>query len=153
PKTARVLIDGVETEIPIEDVEVGSIVIVRPGDSIPVDGVIIEGNTSIDESMLTGESIPVEKGPNDQVIGASINKNGYIKFKATQVGTDTVLAQIIKFVEEAQGSKAPIAKLADVIASYFVPVVIIIAVVSALAWFIAGKGTTFALSIFISVLV
>lgn len=153
PKTARVLIDGVETEIPIEDVEVGSIVIVRPGESIPVDGVIIEGNTSIDESMLTGESIPVEKGPNDQVIGASINKNGYIKFKATQVGTDTVLAQIIKFVEEAQGSKAPIAKLADVIASYFVPVVIIIAVVSALAWFIAGKGTTFALSIFISVLV
>ncbi|HHX79551.1 MAG TPA: copper-translocating P-type ATPase [Acholeplasmataceae bacterium] len=153
PKTARVLINGVEEEISIENVEVGSIVIVRPGESIPVDGVIIEGNTSIDESMLTGESIPVEKGPNDKVIGASINKNGYIKFKATQVGKDTVLAQIIKFVEEAQGSKAPIAKMADIIASYFVPVVIIIATISALAWFIAGRETTFALSIFISVLV
>jgi Cu+-exporting ATPase len=153
PKTARVIINGVEKEIAIEDVEVGSVVIVRPGESIPVDGVILEGNSAVDESMLTGESLPVEKGPKDKVVGASINKNGYIKFEATQVGKDTVLSQIIRFVEEAQGSKAPIAKLADIIASYFVPTVMIIAIISGLAWFISGKSTTFSLSIFISILV
>ena len=153
PETARILVDGTEKEIPIDEVESDAVVIVRPGESIPVDGVILEGHTTVDESMLTGESIPVEKGPGDAVVGASINKNGYIKFKATQVGKDTVLSQIIRFVEEAQGSKAPIAKTADVIASYFVPAVILIATVAGLAWFLAGKGTTFALSIFISVLV
>lgn len=153
PKTARVLVDGSEKEIPIEEVEVGAIVIVRPGESIPVDGIILEGNAAIDESMLTGESIPVDKGPNDKVVGASINKNGYLKFKATQVGKDTVLSQIIRFVEEAQGSKAPIAKTADIIASYFVPAVILIAIIAGLAWFLAKRDVSFAISIFISVLV
>ena len=153
PSTARVLRDGVESEIPAEDVRVGDVVIVRPGEKIPVDGVVIEGRSAVDESMLTGESIPVEKGPGDAVVGASINKNGFIKFKATQVGKDTVLSQIIRFVEEAQGSKAPIAKLADKIASRFVPAVILIAIVSGLAWYLKERDITFSLSVFISVLV
>jgi len=153
PKTAVVIHDGKEMVIPIEEVEVGDIILVKPGEKIPVDGEVIEGRTSVDESMLTGESIPVEKNPGDTVIGASINKNGTIKFKATKVGKDTALAQIIKLVEDAQGSKAPIAKMADIIAGYFVPVVMAIAVISGLAWFISGQPVIFSLTIFISVLV
>lgn len=153
PKTARVIIDGEEQIVSVEAVEPGAIIIVRPGERIPVDGVVIEGHSSVDESMLTGESIPVEKTVGSKVVGASINKNGLLKFQATKVGKDTVLAQIIRMVEEAQGSKAPIAKLADIIASYFVPTVIIIALVSFIAWLIAGKSFVFSLTIFISVLV
>lgn len=154
PKTATILRDGKEVEISIEEVEVGDVILVKPGEKMPVDGEVVEGTTSVDESMLTGESIPVEKNTGDKIIGASINKNGTIKYKATRVGKDTALAQIIKLVEDAQGSKAPIAKLADVISGYFVPVVIGIAVLSALAWyFLGGQSTVFALTIFISVLV
>ncbi|GAB6149724.1 heavy metal translocating P-type ATPase [Clostridium novyi] len=153
PKTALILQNGEEVIIPIEEVEKGDIIIVKPGERIPVDGVLIEGNSSIDESMLTGESIPVEKKVNDKVYGATINKNGYFKFKATKVGKDTALSQIIELVEKAQGSKAPIARLADTISSYFVPTVIIIAIVSSLSWYFSGKGLIFSLTIFISVLV
>ncbi|TDX51438.1 heavy metal translocating P-type ATPase [Orenia marismortui] len=152
-KTATVIHDGEEMTIPIEEVEVGDIILVKPGEKIPVDGTIVEGHTAVDESMLTGESIPVEKKVGDKVIGAALNKNGTIKFKATKVGKDTALAQIIKLVEEAQGSKAPIAKMADIIAGYFVPVVIGIAVLSGIAWYLTGAGSVFALTIFISVLV
>ncbi|MDB8805235.1 heavy metal translocating P-type ATPase [Romboutsia sp. 1001216sp1] len=154
PKTAIVIKSGKEIEIPIEEVEVGDVIIVKPGSKIPVDGIVIEGHTSVDESMLTGESIPVEKSVGDKVTGASINKNGSIKFKAEKVGADTALSQIIKLVEDAQGKKAPIAKLADTVSGYFVPTVITIAVVTALLWFtVGGKGVEFALTIFISVLV
>jgi Cu+-exporting ATPase len=154
PKTATIILGGKEVEVSIDEVEVGDIIVVKPGEKIPVDGEVIEGITSVDESMLTGESIPVEKNVGDQVIGASINKNGFIRYKATKVGKDTALAQIIKLVEDAQGSKAPIAKLADVISGYFVPIVIALAIISGLAWyFIGGESTTFALTIFISVLV
>ncbi len=154
PKTAIILKDGKEIDLSIEEVEVGDIIIVKPGEKMPVDGEVVEGNTSVDESMLTGESIPVEKTSGDNIIGASINKNGTIKYRATKVGKDTALAQIIKLVEDAQGSKAPIAKLADIISGYFVPVVLVIAAVSALAWyFIGDKSTIFSLTIFISVLV
>ncbi|MBU5485209.1 heavy metal translocating P-type ATPase [Clostridium sp. MSJ-11] len=154
PKTAMVIRNGKEVEITIEEVEVGDVIIVKPGEKMPVDGEVVEGTTSVDESMLTGESIPVEKNIGDKIIGASINKNGTIKYKATKVGKDTALAQIIKLVEDAQGSKAPIAKLADVISGYFVPIVIVLAVVSGLAWyFIGGESEIFALTIFISVLV
>jgi Cu+-exporting ATPase len=152
-KTATVIHDGEEMTIPIEEVEVGDIILVKPGEKIPVDGTIVEGHTAVDESMLTGESIPVEKKVGDKVIGAGLNKNGTIKFKATKVGKDTALAQIIKLVEEAQGSKAPIAKMADIISGYFVPVVIGIAILSGLAWYLAGTGAVFSLTIFISVLV
>ncbi|EES91065.1 copper-translocating P-type ATPase [Clostridium botulinum C] len=153
PKTALILQNGEEVTIPIEEVEIGDIVVVKPGDKIPVDGVVIEGNSSIDESMLTGESMPIEKTINDKIYGATINKNGYLKFKAMKVGKDTALSQIIDLVEKAQGSKAPIARLADIISSYFVPTVIIIAIISAISWYIAGKNTIFSLTIFISVLV
>ncbi|MGA1861290.1 heavy metal translocating P-type ATPase [Deferribacter thermophilus] len=153
PKTALIIKDGEEIEISVEEVEVGDIIIVKPGGRIPVDGVVIEGFTSVDESMLTGESIPVEKKPGDKVIGGSINKNGTIKFKAEKVGKDTILSQIIKLVEDAQGSKAPIARLADIVASYFVPAVILIAIFSSFGWYLAGAGYVFALKIFISVLV
>lgn len=153
PKTAVVIHDGKEITIPIEEVEVGDILLVKPGEKIPVDGEVIEGRTSVDESMLTGESIPVEKNIGSKVIGASINKNGSIKFKATKVGKDTALAQIIKLVEDAQGSKAPIAKLADVISGYFVPVVIAIAVIAGLVWYLSGMSVIFSLTIFIAVLV
>jgi len=154
PKTAIIIRDGKEVEISIEDVEVGDVIVVKPGEKMPVDGEVIEGTTAVDESMLTGESMPVEKNIGDNIIGASINKNGSIKYKATKVGKDTALAQIIKLVEDAQGSKAPIAKLADVISGYFVPVVIVLSIVSALAWyFLGGESTVFALTIFISVLV
>ncbi len=153
PKTAIVIQDGEEITIPIEEVEEGDIVLVKPGEKIPVDGVVIEGHTSIDESMLTGESIPVEKKSGDKVVGASINKNGVIRFKATKVGKDTALSQIIKLVEAAQGSKAPIAKLADIISGYFVPIVMGIALISGIAWYISGESVIFSLTIFISVLV
>ena len=154
PKTALIVKGNHEIEIPIDEVEVGDIIIVKPGSKIPVDGVVVEGHTSVDESMLTGESIPVEKNVGDNVTGASINKNGVIKFRAEKVGSDTVLAQIIKLVEDAQGKKAPIAALADTVSGYFVPTVIIIALVSATLWFIVGnKDLEFVLTIFISVLV
>ncbi|MER0281078.1 heavy metal translocating P-type ATPase [Clostridioides difficile] len=154
PKTAIVLVDGKEVETPIEEVGIGDIILVKPGTKIPVDGVVIEGYTSVDESMLTGESIPVEKNVGSKVTGASINKNGVIKFKAEKIGGDTALAQIIKLVEDAQGTKAPIAKLADTVSGYFVPIVIAIAVVASLLWFlVGGKDIIFVLTIFISVLV
>lgn len=153
PKTAIIIRDGKEIETPIEEVEVGDIIVVKPGEKMPVDGEVVEGTTSVDESMLTGESIPVEKNIGDKIIGASINKNGTIKYKATKVGKDTALAQIIKLVEDAQGSKAPIAKMADIISGYFVPVVMVIAVISAFAWYMSGETGVFALTIFISVLV
>ncbi|KXG77427.1 Copper-exporting P-type ATPase A [Fervidicola ferrireducens] len=141
-KTARVIRNGEEIEVPVEQVEVGDIVVVRPGEKIPVDGVIIEGYSSVDESMLTGESIPVEKRVGDEVIGATINKTGTFKFKATKIGKDTVLAQIVKLVEEAQGSKAPIQKLADQISGVFVPVVIAIALITFAVWyFVYGNFT------------
>ena len=153
PKTAIIIKDNKEIEIPIEEVEVGDVIVVKPGSKIPVDGIVVEGHTSVDESMLTGESIPVEKSVGSHVVGASINKNGTIKFKAEKVGSDTAISQIIKLVEDAQGSKAPIAKLADVISGYFVPIVFAIAVIVSIAWFISGKDIEFALSIFIAVLV
>lgn len=153
PKTATVIQDGKEMEIPIDEVETGDIILVRPGEKIPVDGVVITGRTSVDEAMLTGESIPVEKNPGSKVVGASINKNGTIEFKATRVGKDTTLSQIIQLVEDAQGSKAPIAKMADVISGYFVPIVIAIAIIAGLAWYISGESAVFSLTIFISVLV
>ncbi len=153
PKTATVISNGKEIELPIEDVEIDDIILVRPGEKIPVDGVVLEGNTSIDEAMLTGESMPVDKKIGDKVFAASINKNGMIKFQATKVGSDTALAQIIKLVEDAQGSKAPIAQMADIVSGYFVPVVCVIALVAFLAWFLTGQSLAFSLTIFISVLV
>jgi Cu+-exporting ATPase len=153
PKTATIIRNEKETEILIDEVEIGDIVIVKPGEKMPVDGEVVEGNTSVDESMLTGESIPVEKSIGDKIIGASINKNGSIKYRVTKVGKDTALSQIIKLVEDAQGSKAPIAKLADIISGYFVPVVMALALISSLAWLISGESGVFSLTIFISVLV
>ena len=153
PKTAIVIQDDKEIEIPIEEVEVGDIILVKPGEKIPVDGEVIEGYTTIDESMLTGESIPVDKKVGDKVIGASINKHGSIKFRATKVGSDTALAQIIKLVEDAQGSKAPIAQMADIVSGYFVPIVFVIATLSAAIWYFTGQDAVFALTIFIAVLV
>lgn len=153
PKAATVIHDEIEIEIPIDEVEVGDIIIVKPGEKIPVDGVVIKGYTSVDESMLTGESIPVEKSLGDKVTGGSINKNGSIKFKAEKVGKDTTLSQIIKLVEEAQGSKAPIAKMADIVSGYFVPIVMIIALISGIMWYLSGESLVFAMTIFISVLV
>ncbi|SHJ71738.1 Cu+-exporting ATPase [Tepidibacter formicigenes DSM 15518] len=153
PKTATVIQENKEIVISIEEVEVGDILLVKPGEKIPVDGVVVEGHSSVDESMLTGESIPVEKKIGDNVVGASINKNGVIKFKATKVGKDTALSQIVRLVEEAQGSKAPIAKLADIISGYFVPIVMAIALISGVAWYISGQSVVFSLTMFISVLV
>lgn len=153
PKTALVEKDGEEIEVLAEQVIKGDIVIVKPGSSIPVDGVIVSGSTSIDESMITGESIPVEKAEGDKVIGATINKSGYFKFEATNVNEDTTINKIIKLVEEASSSKAPIAKIADKISGIFVPVVITIAVVAAVVWIIMGQSFEFALSIGIAVLV
>ena len=153
PKTAIVEQEGKETEIPVEEVRVGDILVVRPGMSIPVDGFIVEGNTSIDEAAITGESIPVEKQVNDAVIAATINKTGFIRFKATRVGGDTTFSQIVRLVEEASASKAPIAKIADRISGIFVPTVITIAIITAVAWLISGATFEFALSCAISVLV
>jgi heavy metal translocating P-type ATPase len=153
PKTATVVRGGTEQEIPIEDVLVGDVVLVRPGQSIPVDGVIVEGRTSVDQSALTGESIPVEKGVGDRVIAASVNKTGFFRFEAQKVGGDTTLSQIIRLVEEAGSSKAPIAKLADRISGVFVPIVIAVALVSTAVWLVAGQTFEFALSAGIAVLV
>jgi P-type Cu+ transporter len=137
-KTARVVRSGLEAEVPVDDVRVGDVVLVKPGETIPVDGVIIEGRSSVDESMLTGESLPVEKKSGDPVIGATLNKLGLLKFEATKVGKETALAQIIKLVEDAQGSKAPIQKLADQVSAIFVPIVIAIALLTFAAWYFFG---------------
>ena len=154
PKTAIVLKNGKEVKVPVEELEIGDMIIVKPGERIPVDGVVIKGFSSVDESMITGESIPVEKKKGDEVIGGTINKNGTLTFKAEKVGKDTALAQIVKLVQEAQGSKAPIARLADIISGYFVWIVIAIAVLSFLAWYIfSGLGFLFALTILITVLI
>ncbi len=153
PKTAWIETPDGEKEVPVEEVQIGDIVIVKPGQSIPVDGIIMEGNSSIDESALTGESIPVEKSVGDKVTGAGLNKNGYFKFRAVKVGNDTALAQIIQLVEEASASKAPIAKLADKVSRVFVPVVISIAVAAFIIWLLLGYSFEFAMSIGIAVLV
>jgi len=164
PKTAIIIERGEEKEIPINEVMPGDIIVVKPGAKIPVDGIVIEGQSAVDESMLTGESMPVDKKSGDRIYAATINSNGVIRFKAEKVGGETALAQIIKLVEDAQGSKAPIAQMADVVAGYFVPVVCAIALIAGIAWFVAasigvvnlphGKTVTeFALTIFISVLV
>jgi Cu+-exporting ATPase len=139
-KTARVVRDGAEADIPVDEVRVGDVVIVRPGEKFPVDGVVIEGKSSVDESMLTGESLPVEKRPGEKVVGATMNRLGLIKFEATKVGKETALAQIVRLVQEAQGSKAPVQKLADQVSSIFVPAVIAIAAVTFLGWFFFGDN-------------
>ncbi|MBM4308641.1 MAG: copper-translocating P-type ATPase [Deltaproteobacteria bacterium] len=155
PKTARVIRNGDELDIPVSEVAVGDLVIVRPGEKIPVDGIVKEGYSSVDESMVTGESLPIEKKAGDRVIGSTINKTGTFKFEATRVGKDTVLAQIVRLVQEAQGSKPPIARMADVIASYFVPIVIVIAIVTFIIWFLFGPppALTYAFLNFIAVLI
>ena len=153
PKTAIVISNGQEVETPIDEVEIGDIILVKPGEKIPVDGVVLEGHTSVDESMLTGESMPIDKKAGDKVFAATINSNGVIRFEAKKVGADTALAQIIKLVEDAQGTKAPIAKMADIVSGYFVPVVCLIALLVFGAWLLAGESLSFALTVFVSVLV
>ncbi|TET84978.1 MAG: copper-translocating P-type ATPase, partial [Anaerolineales bacterium] len=152
-KTARVIRDGNELNLPVEQVRVGDLVIVRPGEKIPVDGVVIEGRTAIDESMLTGESMPVDKHPGDEVIGATLNKMGMIKFEATKVGRETALAQIVRLVEEAQGSKAPIQRLADKVSAVFVPAVIVIALLTFLGWYFLAPPPEGDLSVFTRALI
>ncbi|MHB1005178.1 MAG: heavy metal translocating P-type ATPase [Chloroflexota bacterium] len=154
-KTARVLRDGQETDVPMEDVRVNDVVVVRPGEKIPVDGVLVEGHSAVDESMVTGESMPIEKSAGDTVIGATLNKTGSFRFRATNVGKETMLAQIIRLVEDAQGSKAPIQRLADVIASYFVPAVMVIASLTFVVWLTLGPAPafTYALLNFVAVLI
>ncbi|OUM93052.1 MAG: copper-translocating P-type ATPase [Firmicutes bacterium ZCTH02-B6] len=142
PKTARVVRGGAEVDVPIAEVQVGDVIVVRPGERIPVDGVVLEGRSTVDESMITGESMPVEKGPGDEVVGATVNRHGTFRFQATRVGKDTALAQIIRVVEEAQGSKAPIQRLADVVSSYFVPAVVGVAVVTFVAWYASTGDLT-----------
>ena len=155
PKTARVIRDGREMDISLKEVVPGDIVVVRPGEKIPVDGIVREGYSSVDESMVTGESIPIEKRAGDKVIGATINKSGSFQFEATRVGKDTVLAQIIRLVQEAQGSKPPIARMADVVASYFVPAVILVAIATFLIWVVFGPhpSLTYAFLNFVAVLI
>ncbi len=153
PKKATVIHDGKEIEIPIEEIEVGDIILVKPGDSIPVDSVVIEGSSYVDESMISGESIPINKLIDDNVFGGTLNQNGVIKLKADKVGKDTLLAKIIKLVEDAQTSKAPIAKTADLVSYYFVPTVITLAIISFLFWYINMNDFSFALKIFVAVLV
>lgn len=153
PKKATIFKNGAEIEVPIEQVQKGDIIVVRPGQSIPVDGIVVEGFSAVDESALTGESIPVEKNIGDTVIGATVNKTGYFKFQAEKVGSDTTLSQIVQLVEEASASKVPIAKLADKVSGIFVPVVIAIAVIAMIVWLLLGYPFSFALSIGIAVLV
>jgi Cu+-exporting ATPase len=153
PKTATVLVDGVETEVPVEQVQVGDMILVRPGGSVPVDGVVVDGASAVDESALTGESIPVDKAPGDTVISASINKSGILTLRASRVGEDTTLAQMIRLVDEAASSKAPIAKLADRVAGVFVPAVMVIALVTAVVWLIATGSVEQALTSGVAVLV
>jgi len=154
-KTARVIVDGKEVETDIDEVKVGDIILVRPGEKIPVDGIITQGSSTIDESMVTGESIPVDKKETDRVTGATLNISGSFKFRTAKVGRDTVLGQIIRLVEEAQGSKAPIQRLVDTVASYFVPTVIGIAIITFIVWIIFGPkpSITLALVNFVSVLI
>ena len=155
PKTARVIRQGREVDIPVEEVVVGDIILVRPGEKVPVDGTIVEGHSTLDESMLTGESMPVDKGEGQEVIGVTINKTGAFKFKASKVGKDTALSQIIKLVEEAQGSKAPIQRLADLISSYFVPAVIGVGVMTFIVWYLFGPAPAFLFAMlnFVAVLI
>jgi len=153
PQNAIVLRNGQEKEIPVEEVIVGDVVLVKPGQKIPVDGKVVEGHSSVDESMVTGESIPVEKTPGEEVIGATINKTGSFKFVATKVGKDTALAQIVRLVEEAQGSKAPVEELADKISAYFVPAVVLIGIIAFTVWLLVGQGFLFALTVAIAVLI
>lgn len=153
PKTAIIIEDGKEKEISIDEVEIGDIIVVKPGGKIPVDGSVIEGHTAIDESMLTGESMPVNKKAGDPVYTASLNTTGTIRFRAEKIGSDTALAQIIKLVEDAQGSKAPIAQMADIVSGYFVPVVCVIAVLAGIGWYIGTGNIELALTIFTAVLV
>jgi Cu+-exporting ATPase len=153
-RTARVIRDGQELDVPVEEVQVGDVVIVRPGEKIPVDGVVVEGRSAVDESMITGESLPVSKDVGDEVIGATVNKTGSFKFQATKVGKDTALAQIIRLVQEAQGSKAPVQRLADRVAGVFVPAVVTVALLTFLAWFfVADAGLEKALITMVAVLV
>ena len=153
PDTAIVIRDGEQKEVPVEQVSLGEWILIKPGSRIPLDGVVVEGFTSVDESMLTGESIPVEKGVDDEIIGGSVNYHGAVTVKVTRVGSDTTLAKIVRMMEDAQGKKAPISKLADTVAGYFVPVVMGIAVVAAVVWALLGHDITFVLTIFVSVLV
>ncbi len=155
-KTARVIRSGKETDVPIEEVVTGDVIVVRPGEKIPVDGVILDGASAVDESMLTGESLPVDKAASDEVFGATINKTGYFRFKATKVGKDTALQQIVRVVENAQGSKAPIARMADVVSGIFTPIVICIAIATFVIWFVASPvddRLAMALQSFVSVLI
>ncbi|MBD5140305.1 MAG: copper-translocating P-type ATPase [Ruminococcus sp.] len=153
PKTAFVMRGDKELEVALSQVKVGDIVVSRSGESLAVDGEVIEGSAVVDESMLTGESVPIEKKVGDKVVGATLNKNGFIKYRSEKVGEDTALSRIIKFVEEAQGTKAPIARLADTISAYFVPTVLALAVIACLSWLIAGESGEFCITILISVLV
>ena len=153
-RTARIVRDGNEIDVPVEEVQVGDVFVVRPGERVPVDGVVLEGHTSIDQSMITGESMPIEKKVADQVIGGTINKTGFVRARAEKVGADTVLSKIIQLVEEAQMARAPIQRLADRISGYFVPAVLMIATISALAWYFVGHiGLNFAMLAFVSVVI
>ena len=153
PRVARVRRDAGEVEIPLDQVQPGDVVVVRPGEKVPVDGEVIEGRSAIDESMLTGESMPVDKGPGDEVIGATMNRTGSFTFRATRVGSDTALAQIVRLVKEAQGSKAPVQRLADVVAAYFVPIVIAVAIATFVLWYVAGPAPSLTYAIVTSVAV
>lgn len=153
PDTSILIRDGKEVEVPTDEIAAGEVLLIKPGSKVPLDGEVTAGESSVDESMLTGESIPVEKHPGDEVIGGSINYNGTMQIRVTRTGADTMLSKIILMIEEAQGKKAPISKLADTVAGYFVPVVMGIAVIAALGWFLAGKDTAFVLNIFVSILV
>jgi Cu+-exporting ATPase len=153
-RTARIVRDGNEIDVPVEEVQVGDVFVVRPGERVPVDGVVVEGHTSIDQSMITGESMPIEKKVADEVIGGTINETGFVRARAEKVGTDTVLSKIIQLVEEAQMARAPIQRLADRISGYFVPAVLMIATISALAWYFVGHiGLNFAMLAFVSVVI
>ena len=154
-RTARVIRDEEEVDIPVEEVETGDVVVVRPGEKVPVDGIVLEGHSALDESMVTGESIPVGKAPGDEVIGATINKAGSFRFRATKVGKDTALAQIVKMVREAQGSKPPIARTVDRVSSYFVPAVMIVATTAFAAWYTFGPepSLTYAVITAVTVLI
>lgn len=153
PDTAIVLRNGEQIEVPVEQVAIGELILIKPGSRIPLDGIVVEGNTSVDESMLTGESIPVEKEVDDEIIGGSVNYHGAVTAKVTRVGSDTTLAKIVRMMEDAQGKKAPISKLADTVAGYFVPTVMGIALVAAIVWAVLGHDITFVLTVFVSVLV
>jgi Cu+-exporting ATPase len=153
PRVARVRREAREIEVPLDQVQPGDVVVVRPGEKVPVDGEVIEGRSTVDESMLTGESMPVEKGPGDEVIGATMNRTGSFAFRATRVGSETALAQIIRLVKEAQGSKAPVQRLADVVAAYFVPIVIAVAIATFVLWYVAGPAPSLTYAIVTSVAV